>query len=106
MGMTDNTDFVYSTEPEPHRIRTKNILKEHPEIRNLIGRNPVTVLAIIGLVAFQVVMALVVRDLSWWWVVGAAYLLGAFADHSLFVMIHECAHNLIFKKKAWNSLAG
>ena len=104
--MTKPTDFVYSTQPEPHRIRTKNILKEHPEIRNLIGRNPVTILAIIGLVAFQVVMAIVVRDLSWWWVVGAAYLLGAFADHSLFVMIHECAHNLLFKKKAWNTLAG
>jgi len=104
--MTESTDFVYSTEPEPHRIRTKSILKDHPDIRNLIGRNPLTIFAIIGLVAFQVVMAWVVSDVSWWWVVIAAYLLGAFADHSLFVMIHECAHNLLFKKKAWNTIAG
>ncbi|HRD42672.1 MAG TPA: fatty acid desaturase, partial [Ferruginibacter sp.] len=60
----------------------------------------------IGLVAFQIVMAWLVKDLSWWWVFIAAYLLGAFADHSLFVMIHECAHRLLFKKPAANRLAG
>jgi sphingolipid delta-4 desaturase len=39
-------------------------------------------------------------------VVGAAYLLGAFADHALFVMIHECAHHLLFKNRAANRWAG
>ena len=29
-----------------------------------------------------------------------------FANHSLFVLIHECAHNLIFKKRIFNILAG
>jgi sphingolipid delta-4 desaturase len=37
---------------------------------------------------------------------GAAYLIGAFADHALFVMIHECSHRLIFKNQAANRLAG
>jgi sphingolipid delta-4 desaturase len=31
---------------------------------------------------------------------------GAFANHSLFVLVHECAHNLIFKRKSANILAG
>jgi sphingolipid delta-4 desaturase len=104
--MEKRTDFIYSEESEPHRIRTKEILKQHPQIRKLIGKNPLTFLAILGLVGFQVVMAWLVSDQSWWIVVGAAYLLGAFADHALFVMIHECAHRLIFKNPVANRLAG
>ncbi len=99
-------NFVSVTYAEPHRARTKEILKEHPDMRKLIGKNPFTIWAIIGLVAFQVILALLVADQSWWIVVGAAYLLGAFADHSLFVMIHECAHKLIFKSPNANRLAG
>jgi sphingolipid delta-4 desaturase len=104
--MTRKNAFVFSELSEPHRIRTKEILKQHPGIRKLIGKNPMTILAITGLVAFQVVMAFLVKEQSWWIVVGAAYLLGAFADHALFVMIHECAHRLLFKKPEANRLAG
>lgn len=99
-------DFIHSAQPEPHRIRTKEILKQHPGIRNLIGKNPKTFWAILGLVSFQIAMAWLLKDQSWWIVLGAAYLLGAFADHALFVMIHECAHKLLFKKPAANRLAG
>jgi sphingolipid delta-4 desaturase len=61
--------------------------------------------AIIGLVTFMVGMAWLVRDQSWWIVFGAAYLLGAFANHSLFVMIHECTHQLVFKNRIANRWA-
>src|SRR3984885_13824928 len=104
--MINKTDFVYSEVSEPHRIRTKKILKQFPHMRNLIGKNPLTIFAIIGLVSFQVVLAYLLRDQSWWWVFGAAYLLGAFADHALFVMIHECAHQLLFKGRSANRWAG
>ncbi|GAA4088896.1 fatty acid desaturase [Mucilaginibacter panaciglaebae] len=104
--MTKKTDFVYSQVSEPHRVRTKQILKQFPNLRNLIGKNPNTIWAIIGLVAFQLVLAWLLRDQSWWLVFGAAYLLGAFADHALFVMIHECAHQLLFKSRAANRWAG
>lgn len=104
--MKQENTFVYSTSPEPHRLRTKEILKQHPEIRNLIGKNPNTIYMIILLVAIQVVLAWFVADKSWWLVFGAAYLIGAFADHALFVMIHECAHRLLFKKPEANRLAG
>ena len=104
--MTKRKDFYYSDEREPHRARTKEILKDHPEVRHLIGKNPYTFFAILGLVSFMVVMAYVVKDSSWWIVFAAAYFLGAFANHSLFVMIHECAHNLLFKKPELNILAG
>ena len=75
-------------------------------MRKLIGKNPLTFLAIIGLVGFQLLFCWLVTDQSWWIVVGAAYLLGAFADHALFVMIHECAHRLIFKNPSANRMAG
>ncbi|HUC81964.1 MAG TPA: fatty acid desaturase, partial [Flavisolibacter sp.] len=99
-------DFVFSNAPEPHRLRTKQILKQHPQIRNLIGKNILTFYAILGLVGIQVVTAWFLADQSWWWVLGAAYLIGAFADHALFVMIHEATHKLIFKNPTANRYAG
>lgn len=104
--MTRLKDFVYSNKQEPHRLRTRQILQQHPEVRNLIGKNAYTIFAILGLVTFQIVLSWLVSDQSWWWVVGAAYFLGAFADHALFVMIHECAHHLLFKSRSANRLAG
>src|ERR1700750_1899010 len=103
--MTKKTDFLYSEVSEPHRTRTKQILKQFPNLRNLIGKNPNTIFAIIGLVAFQIILAWFLRDQSWWLVFGAAYLLGAFADHALFVMIHECTHQLLFKNRNANRWA-
>ena len=104
--MQQKNDFVYSEVSEPHRIRTKDILKVHPDIRKLIGKNPNTIFAIIGLVGLQIALAWFTSSQSWWIVFIAAYLIGAFADHALFVMIHECAHKLLFKKPAANRLAG
>src|SRR3979409_1187327 len=104
--MVRKTDFVHSGKQEPHRIRTRQILQQHPEMRKLIGKNWYTIFAILGLVSFQVVLSWLVSEQSWWIVVGAAYLLGAFADHALFVMIHECAHHLLFKNRAANRWAG
>lgn len=100
------TDFIFSTRPEPHRGRTKQILKQHPQVRKFIGKNPLSFLAILGLVVLQIGLAGLLADRSWWLIVGMAYLVGAFADHALFVMIHECAHRLIFKNQTANRLAG
>jgi len=100
------TSFTYSTNPEPHRGRTKRILKTHPEVRELIGKNPLSFLAITGLVALQICLAVWLQAKAWWLIFLMAYLVGAFADHALFVMIHECAHKLIFKSRTANRLSG
>ena len=99
-------DFVHSTAAEPHRLRTKEMLKLHPEMRNLIGKNPYTFFAILGVVGLQLALCYFVSAQSWWIVLGAAYLIGAFCDHALFVLIHECAHRLVFKNPAANRVAG
>jgi len=106
VGMSISKTFVFSNSPEPHRLRTKAILKENPEIRKLIGKNPFTFLVIVGLVVFQLFLCWILKDQSWWWIIGIAYLIGAFVDHALFVMIHECSHRLIFKKRSLNRLSG
>ena len=104
--MSQKKDFVFSNQCEPHRGRTKEILKEFPQIRNLIGKNPLSGVAIVGIVSLQIFLAIVLQNQSWWLVFLTAYIIGAFADHALFVLIHECAHKLIFKNRAANKIAG
>ena len=50
------TDFVYSNQPEPHRLRTKQILKQSPQIRTLIGKNRFTIYIIVLLVGAQIAL--------------------------------------------------
>lgn len=100
------TDFIFLPNAEPHRIRTKEILKTNPEIRKLIGKNPGTGLIIVLVVALQLGAAILLRNQPWWMLIVGAYLFGAFADHALFVLIHECAHKLVYKSKVANMLAG
>ena len=57
-------DFQYSDQPESHKERTKQILKAHPEVRNLIGRNPVSALITFLVVTFQFVIAYLLADLE------------------------------------------
>lgn len=98
--------FLFSAEKEPHRDRTKELLSRHPELRSYIGKNPYTFFIILAGVGIQLGMSTLVRGSAWWIIVLAAFFVGAFASHALWVMIHECSHNLIFSKTYLNTLAG
>lgn len=102
----EKADFVYSTSPEPHRHRTKEILKTHPEIRQLMGKNPYTLWLIMAVVGLQITLAALLQGQPWWLIVLVAYVVGAVATHALAMMIHECAHNLLFRKTSFNLLSG
>ncbi|TAK45149.1 MAG: fatty acid desaturase [Saprospiraceae bacterium] len=94
------TDFYHSAAKQPHQMRSIEMLKKHPEIKNLIGRNPNTFWILAGLVTFQMVIAAVLGRMGfgyWWLSLIVAYLVGAFATHPLYAIIHEATHNLIFK---------
>ena len=97
--------FRYSSEPEPHKTRTKQILSKYPQVRNLIGKNPWTIFPLVGIVVGMVLISYFLKDSSWWLIFLVAYVVGAFGNHSLFVMIHECSHNLLFKGKTLNYFA-
>lgn len=102
------TDFLITTKDHPHNERCKEILQKHPEITKLIGRNPYTALILAGLVGLQIGIAAWMGSLgmSYWWLsLLVAYFVGAFANHSLYVIIHEGTHNLIFKKRVLNRWA-
>jgi sphingolipid 4-desaturase/C4-monooxygenase len=100
------SDFLHSNEAEPHIGRTREIIKKYPQIKNLMGRNPNTFLFIVGVVALQLLVAAAVSQLGWIWALVLAYAVGAFANHALFVLLHECAHNLVFKNRSANIWAG
>ena len=99
-------EFLVSERNEPHQDRTKAILQRHPEITKLAGTNPYTSLFIVALVGTQFVLAYWIADKPWWFILSFAYLVGAFVTNGLFVLMHECNHNLIFSNKTLNSLAG
>jgi sphingolipid delta-4 desaturase len=104
--MSKTKTFNWSDESEPHKKRTKKIITQHPEIRELIGRNPYTFLVILFCVSLLFGLAIILQGSSWGLVFLAAYCIGAFASHALFICIHECAHNLVFKNRTLNILSG
>jgi sphingolipid 4-desaturase/C4-monooxygenase len=99
-------DFAYSETPEPHKERTRRLLQAHPEARKLITRNPFSAFLLMALVVLQFAIAYLVREEPWWVALLVAWCVGAFANHTLFVLIHESAHNLVMKSRWGNVLLG
>jgi sphingolipid delta-4 desaturase len=97
-------DFSYSNVREPHAGRAKEIMKRHPAIRELVGRNPWSALLVLLLVGFQTGAAWLLGDAPVWAALAAAFFVGAFVSHTLWVLIHECSHNLVFRSGTWNRL--
>jgi sphingolipid delta-4 desaturase len=98
--------FTHVEYPEPHRDRARKILKDHPEVRQLFGRQPLSAPLTVGIVAFQVVTAIALRNQPWWMVIGVAWLVGAWLTHTLWVLIHEATHNLMVESKFSNRALG
>ncbi len=102
------TDFLKTTYDQPHPGRTREILAKHPEIGTLMRRNPWTAAIIVFVFCFQTGMAVLLSQYGapWYLALVAAWCIGAFANHSIFVLIHEATHNLIFKNKSLNRIFG
>lgn len=99
-------DFRHADTPEPHHLRTRDILRDHPRVRDLIGRNPWSFGIVVGGVALQFGLAWALRNQPWWQLLAVAWLVGAFVNHAMYVMIHEAAHNLIFRRRWQNQATG
>ena len=97
-------DFTHSNEPEPHRLRRRQILASHPEAQALAGPARMSVLFIVGLVALQLALAVGMQRAPWWLLLLTAYVVGAVVNHGLLVLIHECTHNLVWKGTRANRL--
>jgi sphingolipid delta-4 desaturase len=106
LGPLMRDSFALTNSPNPHIQRGKDILKTYPQVRAWFAPYPLTGVCIAAIVAFQMAMAYALRDASWIWIALAIYLLGAFASHALFVLIHEATHNLIVPGSVPNRLFG
>lgn len=79
-----------------HNERRLRLFKDHPQVRALVGRNPWTALAVLGLAFGQLALAAFLDGSPWWAALLCAYALGAFVSHALGVLIHELSHDLVF----------
>tara|TARA_R110002072_G_scaffold64203_3_gene159523 strand:- start:132705 stop:133739 length:1035 start_codon:yes stop_codon:yes gene_type:complete len=103
-----NTSYTDTKEQNPHASRSRQILKKYPEVRSLLGPNLWSGPLILAVVALQFAIGYLMQanDISWWWIVFTAFFIGAFASHSLFVMLHEACHDLVAKSKTANKVWG
>jgi len=98
-------NFYQSDVDQPHPGRARALLKAHPEIRQLMVRNPWTAAIALGIVVVQTSIAYLMGQLGfhyWWLSFLIAYFVGAFANHANYVIIHDATHNLIFRSKTLN----
>lgn len=99
--------FYRSKADQPHPARARAIIKAHPDVRQLMVRNPYTALIALSIVIMQTSIAYWMGTLGfgyWWLSLLVAYGVGAFANHANYVIIHDATHNLIFRNKSWNKM--
>ncbi|VTZ50358.1 Fatty acid desaturase [Methylocella tundrae] len=108
-GAASTEGFLQTTAPRPHPPRRRAIMAAHPEVARLIGHDPITAVITLCVVAGQLVIAGLLGHLGlayWWLALIAAFCVGAFANHAMFVVIHDACHNAILKKPVWNKWVG
>src|SRR5689334_9140646 len=99
--------FFHSELGHPHTSRARAIIRAHPEVRQLMGRNPWTLLIALTVVSLQTSLAFLLGKLGfgyWWLSLLVAYGVGAFANHAMYVLIHDAIHNLILPSKTLNKM--
>ena len=104
MTSSFRAEFDLVSYDEPHLERTRALLKAHPEVRALFGPRAATAWWVFAIVAVQIVVAILLRHAPWWAVLLAAYAFGAFANHALWTLIHDCTHNLVFGRARYDAM--
>jgi sphingolipid delta-4 desaturase len=104
--MKNSRDYILVQGPNSHVTRRKEILQKYPEIRNFYGYYPLSALYIVLIVLSQFVIAYLLKDQGVWLILLTSYCVGAFFNHSLYVMIHECTHNAVLRTPFLNKVMG
>jgi sphingolipid delta-4 desaturase len=103
-GRSHERGFSWSSEPEPHAARRRELLAKHPEIKHLYGPCRRTKYICSVLVLVQLGTAYLLRDAPWWAILVVAYAFGGVINQALLLAIHELSHNLAFDRP-WKNRA-
>lgn len=90
----DDARFEHSDQPEPHRLRRRRLLAQHPQLTRFFGFDRRTIAVTLVVALAQVGLAALAARLGGWAMVGLAYGVGAIASHWLGQAIHETSHRL------------
>src|SRR5271170_4597931 len=112
-AMQENVDvrapagFLPALKDRPHPQRRRAITAAHPQVKTLIAPDPITAVIILAVVFGQTAIAALFGHLGlayWWLLLVAAYGIGAFANHAMFVAIHDATHGAIFHSPRMNKI--
>lgn len=97
----DPTDFLWLLTEEPHRTRRMAIIAAHPEVKSLMGLEPLTKYISFMVTLTQILIAVYmgvhqIHPLDWRFLL-TAYVIGGTLNQNTFLAIHEITHNLAFK---------
>ena len=95
-------DYIHVTYADPHAGRGRELLAAHPELRALAGPQASSAAWVAALVVSQMGLAALVAGQPWYVWLPVAYVAGATIDHALWVLIHECSHNLVLPSRIGN----
>ena len=96
--------FVWSSDPEPHAARRREMLQKYPQIKALYGPCTRTKYVCTLLVLVQLDLRLPAARRSLVAAGAVAYLFGGVINQALLLAIHELSHNLAFQKPWQNRL--
>jgi len=78
------------------------IIEKHPEVKELMKHDPISLPVSIALVAVQVTIIYLIQDQPWWFVIIAAFCSGAVLSHTLYVLVHDLTHYTAFRSRKAN----
>jgi sphingolipid delta-4 desaturase len=98
--------FAVATGADPHRERMRQLIRDHPELRTLVGHAPATSAWIAAAAAAQLTLAISLGNAPWWALLLAAYAVGAVLALALWTLLHETTHDLVFATSTANRVTG
>lgn len=101
-------EFMEVDYAEPHLARGRRLLKKHPEIAQLFGRNPWTLPLAMVVSGAQIGTAIALAHFGapWWAMLIVAFALGAFLHNTNSSIIHDASHDRVTRARFGNELTG